>query len=108
MAESLRLAAVDLGAESGRVVLGRFDGEAVSLEVAHRFANRPVWLPDGLHWNVPALFADALQGLAAAADGRALDGVGIDGWGVTTRSWTVDAGCSGSHSTTATTGPPPR
>ena len=81
MAESLRLAAIDLGAESGRVVLGCFDGEAVSLEVAHRFPNRPVWLPDGLHWNVPALFADALEGLAAAADGRPLDGVGIDAWG---------------------------
>ena len=53
MAESLRLAAVDLGAESGRVVLGRFDGETVALDVCHRFANRPVWLPDGLHWNLP-------------------------------------------------------
>jgi rhamnulokinase len=81
VAEPLRLAAVDLGAETGRVVLGRFDGETVSLDVRHRFANRPLWLPDGLHWNLPGLFAETLQGLGAAADGGALDGIGIDAWG---------------------------
>ncbi|HXD66591.1 MAG TPA: FGGY-family carbohydrate kinase [Solirubrobacteraceae bacterium] len=84
MTDSLRLAAVDLGAESGRVVLGRFDGDAVSLDVCHRFANRPLWLPDGLHWNLPELFAQTLDGLAAAGTGaRAgpLDGIGIDAWG---------------------------
>jgi rhamnulokinase len=43
-------AAVDLGAESGRVVLGRLDGERVALSVVHRFPNRPVHLPDGLRW----------------------------------------------------------
>ena len=81
MAEPLRLAAVDLGAESGRVVLGRFDGDTVSLDVCHRFANRPLWLPDGLHWNLPGLFAQTLHGLGAAADGGPLDGIGIDAWG---------------------------
>jgi rhamnulokinase len=79
--DSLRLAAVDLGAESGRVVLGRFDGQAVSLDVCHRFANRPLWLPDGLHWNLPELFAQTLDGLGAAADAGSLDGIGIDAWG---------------------------
>ena len=71
-------AAIDLGAESGRVVHGRFDGERVALDVAHRFENRPVRLPDGLHWNLLALFTEALVGL------RPLDvrGVGIDTWGV--------------------------
>jgi rhamnulokinase len=81
MAEVRRLAAVDLGAESGRVVLGHLDGDRVSLEVAHRFANRPVWLPDGLHWNLPMLFADALNGLGEAARAGRLDGIGVDGWG---------------------------
>jgi rhamnulokinase len=81
MTEARRLAAVDLGAESGRVVLGRLDGDRVSLEVAHRFANRPVWLPDGLHWDLPMLFAEALQGLGEAAQGGQLDGIGVDGWG---------------------------
>jgi rhamnulokinase len=74
-------AAIDLGAESGRVVLGRLSGERVALEVVHRFANRPVRLPDGLRWNLLALFADALDGLRRAAGG-ALRGVGVDAWGV--------------------------
>jgi rhamnulokinase len=76
-----RLAAVDLGAGSGRVGTGVYDGERVALEIGHRFPNRPLWLPDGLHWNLPQLFSDSLTGLAAAAaDGR-LDGIGIDSWG---------------------------
>jgi len=73
-------AAVDLGAESGRVVHGRFDGERVSLSVAHRFDNRPVRLPDGLHWNLLALFCDTLEGLRRL--GGPLRGVGVDTWGV--------------------------
>jgi hypothetical protein len=45
-------AAVDLGADSGRVVLGRLGEGSVSLEVVYRLANRPLRLPDGLHWNL--------------------------------------------------------
>ena len=73
-------AAVDLGAESGRVVRGRFDGGSVSLEVAHRFANRPVRLPDGMRWNVLGLFSEVLDGLRKLD--RPLGGVGVDAWGV--------------------------
>jgi rhamnulokinase len=80
--ESRRFAAVDLGAESGRVITGCLDGAAVSLEVTHRFANRPVWLPDGLHWSLPELFADTLEGLGRAAGSGRLDGIGVDAWGV--------------------------
>ncbi|MGA2924594.1 MAG: rhamnulokinase family protein [Solirubrobacteraceae bacterium] len=75
-------AAVDLGAGSGRVAIGRIDGHRISLEVAARFANTPVWLPDGLHWNVVGLFADAVGGIAKAAASADLDGVGVDAWGV--------------------------
>jgi len=75
-------AAVDLGAESGRVVTGRLDGTTVVLEVVHRFVNRPIWLPDGRHWNVGQLFVDALDGLARARSADRLDGIGIDAWGV--------------------------
>ncbi len=81
MAESLRLAAIDLGAESGRVVLGQFDGTRVQLDVAHRFENRALWLGDGLHWNVTSLFSESLHGLATAARGGRLDGVGVNTWG---------------------------
>ena len=81
-------AAIDLGAESGRVVRGRFDGERIALDVVHRFANRPVRLPDGLRWDLLALFGEALDGLRRAAAGAAsgsgdrLAGVGVDAWGV--------------------------
>ena len=83
MTKNRTFAAVDLGAESGRVVLGRLSDVRVEIEIVHRFENRPLRLPDGLHWNLPGLFVDTLGGLArAAAAAGALDGVGIDGWGV--------------------------
>src|SRR3954447_12554103 len=75
-------AAIDLGAESGRVVRGRFDGARVDVDVVHRFANRPVRLPDGLRWNLLALFTDALEGLRRAAADTELRGIGVDAWGV--------------------------
>jgi rhamnulokinase len=71
-------AAIDFGASSGRVVCGRFDGRVATLEPCHRFANRPVRLPDGLHWNLLQLFTEAVGALR----GRRLDGVGVDTWGV--------------------------
>ncbi len=63
MIEAPAYAAVDLGASSGRVVTARLDGGRVVLEERHRFANRPVRLPDGLHWNLLHLFAQSLEGL---------------------------------------------
>jgi rhamnulokinase len=75
-------AAIDLGAESGRVVCGRLAGERIELEVAHRFPNRPVCLPDGLRWNLLSLFAEAIDGLRAGAGTNELRSVGVDAWGV--------------------------
>ncbi|MEH1127847.1 rhamnulokinase [Micromonospora sp. CPCC 206061] len=76
--------AVDLGAESGRVVRGTFDGGHLTVEEIHRFVNQPMTLRDGLHWDVSTLFAELSAGLAAAAGvagrGRAAS-VGIDTWG---------------------------
>ena len=57
-------AAIELGASSGRVVVGRLAGGRVTLEELHRFANQPVGLPDGLHWDVVHLYAEALTGAA--------------------------------------------
>ena len=74
--------AVDLGAESGRVVLGRFDGRRVSLEEIHRFPNLPVRLPDGLHWDVLRILHEIKEGLAKAVRGEKIEGVGVDSWGV--------------------------
>ena len=47
MPATVHCAAIDLGAESGRVMLGRFDGDRLALEEAHRFPNVPVRLPTG-------------------------------------------------------------
>lgn len=76
--------ALDLGAESGRGMLGRFDGERLTLDEVHRFPNGPVKMLDTLHWDVPRLFDEMKTALrkANASAGRALDGVGIDTWGV--------------------------
>ena len=77
--------AFDLGAESGRAVLGRFDGERATLEEVHRFPNVPVKLPDGLHWDVLHIFAEIKEGLAKAASlvgDAGLHGIGVDTWAV--------------------------
>ena len=84
MSQQVRAAAVDLGAESGRVVVGSFDGERLSLTEAHRFVNTPLQLPTGLHWNLPGLFQEILEGLRRAGRqaGSAIASVGVDTWGV--------------------------
>ncbi len=76
--------ALDLGAESGRAILGSLDGDKLSLSEIHRFANGPVRLPDGLHWDVLRLWTEIKAGLALAAGraGDSLAGVGLDTWGV--------------------------
>lgn len=73
-------AAVDLGASSGRVMVGRVGPDSLELTEAHRFPNRPVRTPEGLRWDILALYAGVLDGLRAA--GPALDSVGIDTWAV--------------------------
>ncbi|CAM5636315.1 Carbohydrate kinase OS=Streptomyces aurantiogriseus OX=66870 GN=GCM10010251_56260 PE=3 SV=1 [Streptomyces aurantiogriseus] len=77
-------AAVDLGASSGRVMVGRMTPDSLELTEAHRFPNRPVRVPEGLRWDVLGLYAGVLDGLraAGAAAGGRLDSVGIDSWAV--------------------------
>ena len=55
------VAAVDLGAESGRVMLARFDGQGVGLEEVHRFPNRPVMVRGHRFWNTLALWDQVRQ-----------------------------------------------
>ncbi|MEN4042353.1 MAG: rhamnulokinase family protein [Anaerolineaceae bacterium] len=78
------LLAIDLGAESGRAILGQLDGSRLVIREVHRFANTPVLLLDGLHWDVLRLFGEIKHSIAAAiheTSGR-LDGIGLDTWGV--------------------------
>lgn len=76
--------AVDLGAGSGRVLAGAFNGHTIKLKELNRFENRPVELPDGMHWNITSLYQNILDGLKLAADqyGDAVVSIGIDTWGV--------------------------
>ena len=76
--------AFDLGAESGRAMLGKLAGGRLELEELHRFPNQPVRLPDGLYWDAHRLFHEIREGLRVAGRGRGLklDGVGVDTWGV--------------------------
>ncbi len=76
------LAAVDLGASSGRVVVGEVGPEHLSLTEVHRFRNGPVRLPDGLYWDVLGLYTDVLDGLRTAARQHRLAGLAIDSWAV--------------------------
>jgi rhamnulokinase len=79
MPETVRLLAADLGAETGRVVAGSFDGERIAVEEVHRFANPPVEVAGTLFWDVLRLHAGVVDGIRAA--GRVAS-VGIDTWGV--------------------------
>lgn len=78
-----QVVAVDLGAESGRVVLAGFDGSVVTLQVVHRFANAPALVDGLLRWDIDRIWREVRAGLAAvAATGVAVDSVGVAGWGV--------------------------
>ncbi|MGW5241489.1 rhamnulokinase [Monashia sp. NPDC004114] len=81
-----RVAAIDLGATSGRVVLAEVGPDRLELRETARFANGPLRLPSGLHWNLPSLYAGALGGLRAAGieavGSGGLASIGIDSWAV--------------------------
>lgn len=79
--------AIDLGAESGRVIVGSLADGRLRLEELHRFRHEPVWLPTGLHWDTTGIWREIVAGLRAAAAwaeaGRVeLTSVGVDTWGV--------------------------
>jgi rhamnulokinase len=74
--------AVDLGAESGRVVLGRFDGSRVALEELHRFSTPPRQDDGHLRWDLHRLWSEIQTGLAGAGAVGTVDAVGVDSWGV--------------------------
>lgn len=77
------VAAIDVGAESGRVMLARFDGQQLDLQEVHRFPNRPFMLHGHRFWNMPGLWDETLNGLRKARQvGGSLDSMGVDTWGV--------------------------
>jgi rhamnulokinase len=77
------VAAVDLGATSGRVMIGRVGPDELSVQAVHRFPNQPVRTLDGLHWNILELYRNVLEGLRQAVAAEAgLISVGIASWAV--------------------------
>jgi rhamnulokinase len=83
MATTSNYLALDLGAESGRGLLGSFDGRRLTLDETHRFANSPVRMVDTLYWDLPRLFDEVKTALRKAViQTGELDGIGVDTWGV--------------------------
>lgn len=81
----LRVVAVDLGATSGRVMVGTVDtagSEHLRLEEVHRFPNGAVRAGGTLFWDVLGIHREVLTGLRAAAAGGPVDAIGIDSWAV--------------------------
>src|SRR5262249_53935562 len=77
------LVAVDLGAQSGRVAAGEFDGERLIVRELHRFPNEPVHDGERLTWAVHGLYREVLDGLRAAARDRGeVESIAVDSWAV--------------------------
>lgn len=76
--------AFDMGAESGRALIGRFESGTLTVEEIHRFPNEPVSYNGELHWDAPRLWLEMRKGLARAAalEGMNLKSLGVDAWGV--------------------------
>lgn len=75
--------ACDLGAESGRLMLGTLDNGKLQLEELHRFPNGPVQAGESLHWDIPKLFDRVRDGLSIAAKrGVPISSISTDSWGV--------------------------
>lgn len=76
--------AVDLGADSGRVMLGTVSAEKLHLQEVHRFVNGPIEQDGSLHWDFPRLLSEIKTGIAKSLkeSNGGVAGIGIDSWGV--------------------------
>src|SRR3989339_111777 len=79
-----RYIAIDLGAESGRVISGKLEKGILSLEEIHRFPNESVIVCGTLHWDILNLYNNILKGMREYVNrfGDTVDGIGIDTWGL--------------------------
>lgn len=81
--KAIQCIAFDLGASNGRAMLGRFDGKTLSVHELHRFANEPVYVQDGLYWDVLRLYLECSNALTsfAAKSPDPVSSAGVDSWG---------------------------
>lgn len=87
---SLNTLAFDIGASSGRAVIGHYDGARITLQEVHRFPNHTVPMRGHLRWDTPRLFEEMSIGLQKAKNICTVATIGIDTWG-------VDGGFLGPH-----------
>lgn len=75
--------AIDLGANSGRVMESYFDGEKISLKEIYRFVNSPVQANNSLYWDILKLFQEIKHGIKIASkEDDPIQSISVDTWGV--------------------------
>ena len=74
--------ALDLGAESGRAILGTIQKDKLRLTETYRFPNGPIKLTDGIHWNIRRLWNEIQMGISASVKAAPLTSLAVDTWGV--------------------------
>ena len=77
---NLKMLAIDLGATSGRGIVGSYDGKKLTLEENHRFDDSSTYMAGTLQWNVMDIFENIKQSIKLA--GSDIKSIGIDTWGV--------------------------
>ncbi|MBQ3177863.1 MAG: rhamnulokinase, partial [Clostridia bacterium] len=77
-----KMLAIDLGASSGRGIIGGYDGKKITLEEIHRFSNDPVMTPTGFYWDTIRLLFEIKTAILKSTQAGGIDTLGIDTWGV--------------------------
>lgn len=82
--EAQNYLAIDLGAESGRSIVGSISDERLVIEEIHRFPNCSVMLPSGLHWDILRLWSDIKTGIGLSSEkfSKKINSIALDTWGV--------------------------
>ena len=81
--KNLKMLAIDLGASSGRGIVGSFDGKKLGLVENHRFANEPVNVAGRFTWDILRIFHEIKNSIRQTVlDGDNVKSMGIDTWGV--------------------------
>jgi rhamnulokinase len=82
--EGINLLAFDIGASSGRVILGKLKNEKLEIEIIHRFPNKAIKINDSDYWNIFNIYNELKKGIKKCVDKNIvnLKGIGIDTWGV--------------------------
>ena len=80
--EKRNVLAFDLGASSGRAVLGVYENKSIKLKEVYRFLNDPVNMRGVLYWDILRLFHEIKRGILAAKSEGVITSLGVDTWGL--------------------------